>query len=406
MLSNILLINHYFSTPATGNGGRTHYLARELVRLGHNVTVVGARRHHLLLKETSDDALPSEEEIDGYRLLRLNVPRYARANDKRRILAWFTFAFRLLVLHKKLGALPDVVLFSSPHPIGYLGAEYLARASGARLVFEVRDIWPLTLIQLGGYGQWHPFIRFLQWIEDRAYSRSDCVVSNLEGALEHMAARGMDKRKFTWIPNGIALDEVLKPAQLSPQVAAQIPVAGLRVVYAGTLGAANALYTLIRSVALIRDLADVTILLVGQGQERAKLEAQCYALGLHNIRFLGAVPKAQVQSLISACDVCYLGWHASPLYCFGIAANKLPEYLYSGKPIVHSYSGENDPIAKFSAGITVPAEDPKGLADAIRRLHIMSNEQRQFMGENGRRAAIEHYDYRVLARRLERVLVD
>ena len=404
-MSRICIIYPESSTPQTGMGGRHHYLAKELVKLGHDVTVVAARRHHLLRDGIDTDALPPEEMVEGYRFVRVNVPKYAHAHDKRRVLAWLVFAAKLPALRRRLGAAPDVVLYSSPQLPGYLGAERLARACGARLVFEARDIWPLTLTEIGGYSQRHPFIRFLQWIEDRAYARADRVVSNLEGAVEHMATRGMDRGKFTWVSNGIALDEVTAPEPLAPEIADQIPADGLRIVYTGTLGAANALVTLIDAAALIRDLPDVHILIVGQGRARVGLEAQCSVLGLTNVRFLGPVPKPQVQSVLAACDVCYIGWLKSPLYRLGVAANKVPDYLFSGKPIIHGFSGGNDPIGKFDAGITVSAEDPQALSDAIRRIRDMTETERRRMGENGRRAALAHYDYAQLARRLEEVLI-
>lgn len=404
-MSRIWLINQYSSTPATGIGGRHHYLARELARLGHDVVLVAARKHHLLRKGVDIAALPAEEMVDGYRFVRIDVPSYVNAHDKRRVLAWFAFAAQLPRLRRRLGAMPESILYSSPQPVGYIGAERLARVTGARFVFEVRDIWPLTLIEIGGYSQRHPFIQFLQWIEDRAYARSDRVVSNLEGAVDHMAARGMGRGKFAWIPNGIALDEVENPEPLKPEITTQIPSQGLRIVYTGTLGEANALDTLIEAAMLVRDLPDVNIILVGQGRAEAALERSVKELGLRNVRFLGAVPKKQVQLVISACDICYIGWHTSPLYRFGIAANKLPEYLFSGKPILHSFSGEGDPVTKFDAGITVPAEDPQAIADAIRRLRAMPEEERRRMGENGRRAALECYDYAKLAREMERVLI-
>ena len=403
-MSRICIIYPESSTPQTGMGGRHHYLARELVRLGHDVTVVAARWHHLLRDGVDTDALPAEEIVEGYRFVRIDVPKYAHAHDRRRVLAWLVFAAKLPALRRRLGDAPDVVLYSSPHPVGYPGAERLARSCGARLVFEVRDIWPLTLIEIGGYSPRHPFIRLLQWIEDRAYARADRVVSNLEGAVEHMVSRGMERGKFTWVSNGIAVDEVERPEPLSPEVAAQIPEGGLRIVYTGTLGAANALGTLIEAAALLRDLPDVHILLVGQGRARADLEARRDALGLTNVRFIGPVPKPQVKSVLAACDVCYIGWLASPLYRWGIAANKVPDYLFSGRPIIHGFSGGNDPVEKFDAGLTVPAEDPEALADAIRRLHDMPEIERRRMGENGRRAALAHYDYARLARRLEQVL--
>lgn len=403
-MSKVLLINQYASTPATGIGGRHHCIARELARMGHEVTLVAARRHHLLREGVDTDALPAEEQIDGYRFLRIDVPEYAHAQDKRRMLAWLAFAARIPGLRKRLGYKPDAVLYSSLSLLGYLGAERLARACRARLVFEVRDIWPLTLVEIGGYDPGHPFIHLLQWIEKRAYAKSDRVVSNLEGAVEHMASLGMDQDKFTWVANGIALEEVQNPEALSAEVAARIPTEGLRIAYTGTLGTANALDTLIEAAALLRDLPDVSILLVGQGRAQSDLEAQCKALELRNVHFVGPVAKAQVHSVLAACDACYVGWLRSPLYRWGIAANKLPEYMYSGKPIIHSYSGGYDPVAKFNAGITVPAGSPKAIADAIRELRAMPEAERRRLGENGLHAAQEHYNYAKLAKRLEDVL--
>lgn len=401
-----MLINHYACTPATGTAGRTHYFARELARRGHSVTVVGARRHHLLNLDVSDDCLPLEEEIEGYRFLRLNVTRYMSAHSKRRIVAWIVFALKLVFLQRKLKKSPDVVLYSSPQLVGYLGAEYFARSSRAKLVFEVRDIWPFTLIQVGGFGGKKPSVRLLQWIEDRAYLRSDQIVSNLEGMQEYLEQRGIGENKFSWIPNGVSIEDVREPAAISAHVMTQVPATGLRIVYTGTLGTANALETLIRAAYLVKDLTDVKILLVGTGSARAQLEAQCMALGLKNVRFLGAVPKDQVQSVISLCDVCYIGWKNLDLYKYGIGANKIPEYLYSGRPILHSYSGFFDPITRFRAGFTVPAEDADALASCIRLIRQMPKSDLDSIGRNGRLAALNFLNYADLCGRLENVLVD
>lgn len=384
---------------------RHHYLARELVKLGHRVTIVGARQHHLLREDVDAKALPAEEEVDGYRFIRLGVPAYAHAHDKRRILAWFAFAAKLIGLRRRLGMKPDVVLYSSPDPIGYLGAERLAQACGARLIFEVRDIWPLTLIEIGGYRPQHIFIRLLEWIERRAYANADSVISNLEGAVEHMVSQGMSRAKFTWISNGLTLDEAAKPSPLAPEIADQIPDQGFRVVYTGTLGAANALDTLIDAAALLRELPDVTILLVGQGRARAGLEARCAQLELKNVRFLGLVPKAQIQSVLAACDACVISTLDSPLYRFGTSPNKVFDYLYSGRPVISLYSGNYDLVSKYNAGIQVPAENPTACAEAIKILRNMSSQERSLLGLNGRQSILKHLNYERLGGELERVLV-
>ncbi|MEL7390928.1 MAG: glycosyltransferase family 4 protein, partial [Pseudomonadota bacterium] len=392
-MAKLWIIYPESSTPETGIGGRHHYLAKELVNLGHNVTVIAARSHHLLREDIDPFALPAEEMIEGYKFVRIDVPRYTHAHDKRRILAWFGFAAKLPGLRRRLPDTPDTILYSSPHPIGFLGAERLAKAFGARLVFEVRDIWPLTLIEIGRYSRHNPFIQFMNWIEGRAYAKADRVVSNLERAVEHMTSRGMDRRKFAWIPNGISLPEVENPEPVEEAFEAQIPSHGFLIVYIGSLGAANALEKFIEAAAKLQDMADIHVLVVGQGRARSELERRRDDLGLTNVHFLGPVAKRQVQSLLALCDACYIGWRDSSLYRWGIAANKLPEYLYSGKPILHSFGGEGDPVERFDTGLTVLPENSQAIAEGVRRLYAMPEDERRAMGENGRKAATEHYDY-------------
>lgn len=404
-MGSFVLVNHTASTPGTGMTSRHHYLARELVRLGHKVTVVGARTHHLLKENIKADALPSEETVDGYRFLRIDVPEYHHAHDKRRVIAWFAFSAKLARLKDRFEERTDAVLYSSPDPVGYLGAERLAASLGARLIFEVRDLWPLTLIEIGGYKPSHPFIRFLNWIEKRAYQRSRKVLSNLEGAVKHMLVKGLQPEKFVWISNGFDLDEIAVPQALTKQTFEQLPKEGFNIVYTGTLGAANALFTVLDAAAFLGDRANVTILLVGQGRERAELQARSVQLGLKNVRFLDPVPKAQMPSLLAACDACIISTLDSPLYRYGISPNKLFDYFASGRPVISLYSGKYDMVARYNAGIQVPAEDPVACANAIKRMRDMSSTQRAVLGENGRRAVYRELNYAKLAVKLEQVLV-
>lgn len=326
--------------------------------------------------------------------------RYRHAHDKRRILNWFLFAWRIRRLPKLLDEVPDVVLYSSPSLVGFLGAEYFADRHGAQLVLEVRDIWPMTLVEVGGYSQRHPFIRLLQHIEDRAYRRADRVVSNLPGAVEHMVRRGMERRKFVWVPNGISLHEVEEAEPLPEDVERLIPAGRFIVGYAGTVGAANALDGLIDAADRLRAEPGIAMLIVGNGSAKAGLQADVIRRGLSNVHFIGAIPKKQVQSMLRQFDACFIAWKDSPLYEFGIAANKLFDYLYSAKPILHCYSGAHDPVLAYGAGLTVKAQDPAALAEAILELRDMPQEERAAMGARGRRAVIEHHEYRRLAENL------
>lgn len=404
-MKTIWIINQYSSTPQTGTGGRHHYLARELAKRGHRVYVIAARWHHLLHDTTASDAAPFIEEIDGYSFVRINMPRYSGAHSKRRILNWFLFAWRISRLKAKEMERPDTILYSSPSLIGFWGAERLAKRLAAKLVFEVRDIWPLSLVDLGGYKASHPFIRLLQRTEDRAYHVSDRVVSNLPNAVDHMVERGMDPEKFAWVPNGFSLDEVKQKIEASDEVLEQIPDDKFVVGYTGTIGLANSLETMVSAAELLKDHKDIAFIIVGNGNMKETLQTSVGNKKLGNISFLPPVRKIEIQSVLARFDACYYGLSNTPIYKYGIALNKLFDYLYSAKPIISSYSGGVNPVIAHDCGISVEAENPAKLAKAILELRNTPKEQRRKMGKSGKEAALKYYEFGILAEKLEAVLL-
>ena len=242
---SIWIINQYTSTPETAQGGRHYYFAKSLARLGYSVHLIGASYTHFLKEPiyVADD-FKIEEVQENFSFVWVKVAQYPEAHSKKRIANWFTFAWKLSKLQDALPK-PDVILYSSPSLVGYLGAEKLAKKLNVPLAFEVRDIWPLTLCELGGYSTSHPFIKLLQWIEKRAYKNSDFVISNLKNSYEHMQSLGMNTSKFTWIPNGFLKEEVENAEPLEARTIEQLPKDKFVIGYAGTFGVANALDSLI-----------------------------------------------------------------------------------------------------------------------------------------------------------------
>lgn len=406
MSKTVWIINQYASTPDTGMGGRHYYLGRELAKQGYQVYLVAASSHHLLRnKPAFEQDFKIESLAEGFHFVWINMPDYAEAHSKQRALNWFLFPWRIQKLARKIADKPDAVLSSSPSPIAFLGAQRLAKKFKARLVFEVRDIWPLTLTEIGGYSPKHPFIRFMQWVEDRAYQDADAVVSNLKNAVEHMVSRGMARDKFSWVPNGFSLDEVNQKAPLNSTAVAQLPKNKFIVGYTGTLGVANAMDTLIEAAERLQRYSDITFALVGGGKEKGAIQALVKEKQLSNVNFIDPIPKVEVQAILEQFDVCYIGLTKDPLFRFGVSPNKLFDYLYSGTPIIYGIdSGEYKPIKKAQAGLQVPAQDPDKLAEAIIELYKGPARERRIMGENGRRTALKYYEYRKLAKLLERVL--
>jgi len=400
----IWIINQYASTPETGMGGRHYYLAKKLAKQGHKVYLIGASFHHLLRKPPKLDTAFKIETIEGFQFVWVKVPSYKEAHSKRRVFNWFKFAWKLLKLSDVIVDQPDVILASSPSPFAFLGAQRLAIKTGARLAFEVRDIWPLTLMELGGYSFKHPLIKLMQWVEDKAYRDADVVLSNLPYAVDHMVQRGMARDKFTWVPNGFDQAEVSKLEALPELVSALIPQDKFIVGYTGTLGVANALDSLIETAELLKNQADIVFILVGGGREKENLANQASLLS--NVIFIDPINKSQIQAMLAYFDVCFIGLTKDPLFRFGVSPNKLFDYLYAEKPIVYAIeSGKYLPVDDAKVGISTPAEDPKTIADAILKLKALSPEQRNQMGLNGREYALKNHDYAKLAEKLAVVLL-
>lgn len=400
---HFVIINQYASTPETGIGGRHFQFARALAAMGHRVDLVMAGSHHLLRTTRKMTRSYEIDEQDGFRILYLRTLQNAGAHTLKRVMNWLLFARLVARLGSVIDSRPDAILVSSPSLFAYLGAERLAGRWRTRLCLEVRDIWPLSLIELGGYSPNHPLIRIMQWIEGRAYRKAEVVISNLPGAAEHMQKRGMDPRKFAWIPNGV-VETRQPPEPLPPHIATCLRRDRFTIGYAGTLGLANSLDTILEAAALLRSHSDIAFIIVGDGRERTRLEQYSAKLGLDSVVFVGYIPHRQIPTVLCSFDACYIGWRRSDLYRFGIAANKIPEYMFAAKPILHGYSGRNDPIAAAGCGITVPAGNARALADAILQLRSMSPSQRRLLGNRGKVYADAFYAYSKNVEALARLL--
>ena len=303
----VWIINQYASTPETGGGGRHFYIARELAKQGHRVYVVAAGYTHLLRNPPELIGEFLVEQAHGFHFVWVKMPVYGEAHDRKRILNWFMFSWKLRRLPSKISVPPDVIIYSSPSPVGFLGARRLARRLDVPLAFEVRDIWPLTLIELGGFSPRHPFIRFLQWIEDKAYRESRYLISNLKNSVDHMVSRGASRDKFSWIPNGFSLDEISSGTSAPEQTLSQLPSDKFIIGYAGTVGIANALDTLVDAAHRLASDKEIAFVIIGSGKERKRLMGRVSELGLKNVHCIDSVTKSQIHSVIRRFDVCYLG---------------------------------------------------------------------------------------------------
>lgn len=401
---NLLLINHYAGNPVLGMEYRPYYLSREWACAGHCVTIVAAGFSHVRSRQPHVGHDPRIERIDGIEYRWFPTPPY-QGNGLGRVRNIWTFLRQVWTAADRLvqDVKPDVVIASSTYPMDIWVARRIARKAGAKLVYEVHDLWPLSPIELSGMSRRHPFIMLCQYAEDTAYRTADVVVSMLPKVHDYMASRGLALHKLAIVPNGITLDEwQCEPQPLRSDVEAALRAArdaGRKVVgYAGSHGLPNALDTLLDAAALLRD-APLQIVMVGDGHEKQRLAQRVQQEGLSNVTMLAPIPKAQIPSFLAAIDVAYIGWQRVPIYRFGIAPNKLMDYMMASVPVLHSVEAGNDPVAEAGCGLTVAPESPQAVAEGLQRLAAMSDGQRREMGERGRAFVLAHHTYPVLAQR-------
>jgi len=398
-----------------------YYLAREWVRAGHRVTILAdAYAHTRHTRPALEDKLITTESIDGIDYLWLNTCDYRASNWLGRIRNILSFSARVYFSDIGLDHV-DIVICSSHHPLAIFGAEKIARANEARLVFEVRDIWPLTLVELGGVSRWNPVILLMQYAENRAYRNADKVVSVLAGAKAHMLVHGMREDKYVYIPNGAAIDDTVdnvtddainevKGEPLPDSIVQRlqtIRASGDRLlVYAGRVVLANALDALIAAMAQAH--SGIQIVILGDGDARPMLIEQVQKAGLENVvHFFDAIAKNQVPEFLSYADICYMGFMDRNLYRFGVSPTKINDYLLAGKPVLYACNSPDNVVRDARAGFCCEAGSSEAIANALIQVASCEKEALIEMGQNGRRWILENRNYSDLAGRfLESIIAN
>lgn len=384
---------------------RPYYMAREWMRVGHHVQIVASAKSHIRAKQP---LLAGQQQLDevigGVHYTWFETPDYSDNNIWRvRNMASFIARLYREGTHLARSFKPDVVIASSTYPMDIWPARRIAKLAQAKLVYEVHDLWPLSPMELGGMSKWHPFIMLVQAAEDYGYRHADVVISILPKVHEYMQSRGLAPHKLHIVPNGIDPTEWLAggPALQwdADEVLARIKAQGYSIVgYAGTHGVMNALDTFLDAANLMQE-DKVAFVLVGSGPEKKVLLRRVQAEKLNNVWFLDPVKKEQIPALLQRFDVAYLGMQRQPLFRFGIAPNKLMDYMMAGRPVLMAIESGNDPVREANCGITIRPEDPLAMVRGIRTLLALSVDERKAMGQRGMEFVLKNHTYPVLGER-------
>ncbi|MHC8469385.1 glycosyltransferase family 4 protein [Plesiomonas shigelloides] len=397
---NILYINHYAGSPSYGMEYRPYYMAKEWVNLGHKVRIVASSFSHVRRTQPVDKSI---ELIDGIEYQWIKSNSYV-SNGFMRVINIFTFLFSFFLIHRKIvnDFKPDVVIASSTYPLDIYIAKLIADRVSAKLVFEVHDLWPLSPIEIGGMSPKHPFIYLCQHAENYAYKNADAVVSMLPKVHTHMQDHGLDLAKLHIIPNGISIHEwdgssdIPLIDNINDKIIDIRSNGGVVCGYAGSHGKPNALIYLLESAYRLRE-SNIHFILVGSGLEKDTLLKYKNDMCLDNVHFFEPIPKGMIPSFLSAIDFAYIGAEPNALYRFGIAPNKMMDYMMAQRPILNAIDAGNDPVSDSGCGLTVSSANVEDIVKGIKYLSNLTCSERSDMGSKGRTYILEHHLYSKLA---------
>lgn len=400
---NIWYIHPYLGTPDNAEYGRGYFLGSSLLKMNINCRIITSSSHHLQQSEYNLVKNISEKKVSEVPFTWIKTPKYS-GNGLKRIINMVTFGlkFRFIDLvvnhgHEK----PDVIIISAAHPFHLLGGIHWAQKYKAKLIFEVRDIWPLSLNQLLGMSFYHPFSLLLSWFEKKAYKSVDQVVSLLPNAERHMQPRGLKSSKFNYIPNGILIDENndTRPSSHRAYINSLREKEDFIFMYTGAHGIPNAMEPLIMAAKIILDqgINRIKFVLVGDGVCKPNLIQYAKDHKISNVHFLEPIPRNEIPDTLTLSDMVFIGGRNIPLYEFGVSPNKMFEYMLAAKPILMTVKSPNNPLELANSGVCLGSNDPKIIAKEIIKYSCLSSKELEIIGNKGKKYVLKHHIYDVLA---------
>ena len=398
---NIWCISKYASIPPYGTGARLFHLTKAFIDLGHNAVLITSDSTHLA-QYPATDKVYNYDEPEGVPVYWLKTKKYKKSFSAARIVSWLDFERRLFGLNTNKLARPDVVIISSLSVFSIVYGLYLKKKFKAFLVFEIRDIWPLTMTEEADFSKFHPLVLFIGFLERVGYKYSDLIVGTMPKLDLHINKVLGYNRPFHCSPlgfndkdySGEKIDETKNPFN------EVFPKDKIIIGYSGSMGISNALDPFINVIYELRDNLNIHFMLVGSGDLKQKYEvklSQC-----NNVDFLSKIPQSKVKYFLAKCDMVFLSTKSSKIWEYGQSMNKVVEYMLAGKPIIATYNGYPSMINESNCGVFIkPTEGEsieEGIKTALLQLVNIDSNEREEMGKRGQDWIKSRRSYSYLAK--------
>lgn len=398
-----LLIHQAFVTGHEPGGTRHLEFGERLAVVGDRLTVVASQVSYQTGKraDSSRGGLMYREHVQGVDVLRAYAPSVVHRGFRWRVFGFLVFSLTSLVAALRVDDI-EVVMGTSPPIFQAFTAWLVARVKRKPFLLEIRDLWPEFAIEMGALT--NPLARWAGRRGERfLFRHSDHFLVNSPAYRTYLLSNGIPNHLISEVPNGADVMMFTPFAERSGVRSRFGLEEKFLVVYAGALGMANDLKTVLEAARTLQEHTGIHFLFVGDGKERGNLEAQAKVLGLANVTFTGSIPKTEMPGVLVEADACLASLLNIPLFTTTYP-NKVFDYMAAGKPVVLGIDGViRAVIEEANAGIYAAPGDAEALAKAILQLFTtpgLGNE----MGKNGRESVVERFSRDIQADEFRRVL--
>lgn len=405
---NIWIFNHYASGPNSSGGTRHFDLAKQLVKMGHSVTIYASSFNHQLLVEehlVGSDTFYKEMKAEGVNFVWIKTTPYSKNNYKR-VLNMFSYTTRAYKIARKHSIAPDIVIGSLVHPLAAYVGYLIAKRFNSIYYFEERDLWPQTLIDLGKMSPKNPVIYVLSKIELFLFKKSKRIIVLFDKAVNYVGSKGISKDKVLYIPNGFDMDRTSNSTGLSIDIKQALEKVEKQMVaiYTGAHGKANNLDILLDSASkVLKQKANVHFLLIGDGPEKERLVNRIRNEEITNVTMLPPVKKEMIPEILRYADVGLLPLVNSPVFKWGISPNKLFDYMGASLPVIILCDVKGTPVELANGGKVIKKNFEDELVNFLTQI---SKSELVRLGSNSRRYVEKNHSWNILAKKLEAQMIN
>ena len=401
----IWIFNHHAQSPKIPGGTRHYDLSKQLIKLGHNVTIFAAGFHYTLLKEVVDYKGENYkvEYLDKVKFIWIKTLPY-QVNNWKRMQNILSYSWSLNFLIPKLNLKkPDIIIGTTVHPFAPLIAYKFAKKYKIPFIFEIRDLWPQSFIDMKIWNKESLVSKVFKKIEAYTVKKSNHIIILSPKTKQYL----LDEYRYDktmLIPNSVDLEAVEESLSIKSKdnitikTLSNIKKSGQFIcLFTGAIVETNTIHIFVEMARVIRD-KNIQIVLVGQGQEKVKYEQIKEKESLDNISFLHPVEKSLVPKLLKLSDCLLLiqgniQWGSS---------NKLYDYLAAKKPIVTSlYAKHNDIVEEINCGYSSDYNNSNSTIEKILKVYNHSKTERDKMGKNAYEYVMANHDIKLMAKKLD-----